>query len=100
MRFVLVLLPSKRSKLAVDVAYVLRCQEAVPVSFSSLDLGEAVLVMLLENLPGGNSSKNLGAKPLHEVRRHCWSILESDPILIDAVIIAMSFVPRFIGVGW
>ena len=58
--FILELLPSKRSKLAVDVAYVLRSQEAVPVSFCSLDLGEAVLVMLLEYL---------GANPLLEVRR-------------------------------
>ena len=91
------LLPSKRSKLAVDVAYVQRCQEAVPVSFSSLDLGEAVLVILLENLPGGNSSKYPGANPLLEVRRHCWSVLESDPILSDAI--AMSCVPRLIDVS-
>lgn len=65
--FIIVLLPSKRSELVVDVADVLRYQGAVLLSFFILDV-EEVLVILFQNLLGGNSSKYLGAHPLH-----CWS---------------------------
>jgi len=41
-------------KLAVDVAYVLRHQETVPVSCASIEFGPDIFPMLLENLPGGD----------------------------------------------
>lgn len=77
-------LPALLSKLVVDVANILCCQETVPVCCASLYLRERGFEVVLYDLPGMCTTLYHSADPVPDVLGQRGCILGSDTIFCDA----------------